>query len=897
MTSEDERNGRLCDPIEVLATDFMERQRRGESPTVEEYAQRHPDLEDQILSLFPLITVVESSKAGDRHASDGRASLAGHRFEKLGDFQLIRELGRGGMGIVYEAEQLSLRRTVAVKVLPPQAVLAADNIRRFQHEAQTAARLHHPNIVPVFGVGECEGIHFLVMQRIDGEALDDYLREAAKSGKPAFQPRQVAAIGVQVARALAFAHQEQVLHRDIKPGNLLIGQDQQVWVADFGLARVVGDSVTTSTWLSGSLRYMAPERFQGQCDARSDVYSLGVTLLELLTERPAFPEREPAELMKRITEGAIDAALKGLAPSLPRDLRMIVCKAACADVRTRYSTAAELADDLQRYLDGQPVRARPIAAWESAWRWARRNPALAAAALTVWLSLLISTVALGIGYRSSYLANQRTREALSRESAALATSERTFELAFETLNQVVGELTPKVSSFHPSLWELSTEDGDPAIHQAMSAPSPQVARALEQVLPLYRRLATEAPHREQVAWRAAQAGGRLGRIRAQLGQYEPARQDFTQALSLLERLEPRQLKRVEVEILKAQLGNDLGEILSLRFQFRDAARTHRQVIQGLSSLAAPTTPRENPVSQGHGSGHSAGPNSFALEFERYRAMLNLGLLGVNRRLAGFRGNRPLAARARALFEPTPEQAEQLLTSAIDGLAELIRRFQDAESTAVVTPNSPVDRQDVALMSVRALRGRSQLPHRTWEDRDTDLSAAIAMLDELLQLRPDEPALLFEKSQALADFQLNSRPAPLVIRAAESRLRQSLEITNQLREQYPTVALYGVATAQTQLKMSLLLENTRRPERARAELREALDAADQLLERFPSQPAYLGLRLRITRALIRSYERAEMQSLASQLRQETEALLAALPKDLRRRPALQEVMRFFGSPAE
>ena len=170
------------DSLETLADEFMERQRRGESPSVAEYAAQHPDLAAEIEELFPTIAVMEQLKAQKERQSGARVSLGGVRLERLGDFRILGEIGRGGMGIVYEAFQESLGRHVAVKVLPRQALLDPQQLRRFQREAQTAARLHHTNIVPVFGVGEHDGFHYIVMQLIEGAGLDNVLARLRQGG-------------------------------------------------------------------------------------------------------------------------------------------------------------------------------------------------------------------------------------------------------------------------------------------------------------------------------------------------------------------------------------------------------------------------------------------------------------------------------------------------------------------------------------------------------------------------------------------------------------------------------------------------------------------------------------------------------------------------------------------
>jgi serine/threonine protein kinase len=341
------------DPIEELAEEFVVRKRRGEKPSMQEYCDKYPDLADDIRELFPALAMVEelgdsSPTTSPRPAPGGASPFPEH----IGDYRILREVGRGGMGVVYEAEQESLGRRVALKVLPASALLDAKHVARFEREARAAARLHHTNIVPVFGVGRQASTHYYVMQFIQGQGLDEVIAELrrlrgraeptspngsatlSQAGRVAealvtgtFHPgatldpgpepapstndetrldssaprlpqgsematlsgsdqqyyRSVARIGLQVAQALDYAHNQGVLHRDIKPSNLLLDWKGIVWVTDFGLAKA-GDAadLTHTGDIVGTLRYMAPERFQGLSDARSDVYSLGLPCMSCL---------------------------------------------------------------------------------------------------------------------------------------------------------------------------------------------------------------------------------------------------------------------------------------------------------------------------------------------------------------------------------------------------------------------------------------------------------------------------------------------------------------------------------------------------------------------------------------------------------------------------------------
>ena len=280
----------------------------------------------------------------------------------LGDFQLGREIGRGGIGVVYEARQISLGRRVAVKVLPPASLVDPRQLRRFEIEAQAAAALQHPNIVPVFAYGSERGVPYFAMRLIDGRNLAEVVGELRERSGRGLPPREVAELGRQAAEALDYAHRNEVLHRDIKPSNFLVDKFHRLWIADFGLARVRGDSdLTASGDVLGTLRYLSPEQAKGShgaVDGRSDVYGLGATLYELLTLRQVFAGVDRAELLMKIVSDEPRFSRK-LDAAIPLDLRTIVLKTLAKDRAERYATAGELAADLTLFLADQPVRARP----------------------------------------------------------------------------------------------------------------------------------------------------------------------------------------------------------------------------------------------------------------------------------------------------------------------------------------------------------------------------------------------------------------------------------------------------------------------------------------------------------------------------------------------------------
>jgi WD40 repeat protein/serine/threonine protein kinase len=441
------------DRIEELADSFLRRFRAGERPSAEEYIARYPELADQVRDLLSALVMMEQNRpAGERatHPFPGQGSLC---EQQLGDYRIVREIGRGGMGVVYEAVQESLGRHVALKVLPARLDAEPQFLERFRREARAAAGLHHTNIVPVFGVGEHHGTHFYAMQFIQGRGLDSVLKEvrqrrlgpaatgddstssvvsppgtghstlkapvaavapespAAPASKPPEEPseladlpsgeyfRAVARLIVQAADGLQYAHEHGVLHRDVKPSNLLLDRYGTLWISDFGLAKTSDSNDLTETGdILGTLRYMAPERFQGLASARSDVYALGATLYEMLTLQPAHADANRLLLIEHIQQ-ASQVRPRKVEARLPHDLETIVQKAMAPEPGHRYASAADLAEDLHRFLSDRPIRARPQGMAGRLVRWCRRNPALAAVsglALLAGLAVLVVSVLFGI---------------------------------------------------------------------------------------------------------------------------------------------------------------------------------------------------------------------------------------------------------------------------------------------------------------------------------------------------------------------------------------------------------------------------------------------------------------------------------------------------------------------
>jgi hypothetical protein len=343
---------------------YLDELRAGRMPDRAALIAAHPSLALQLESCLAALDFIHRTERPDPALPPS-----------LGDFHILREIGRGGMGVVYEAEQRSLKRRVALKVLRFGGAADAEAMERFRREAETVAGLHHTNIVPIFAVGYESGVHFFAMQLIAGKSLTAVLEEAKGKTTP-LDARTVAGWGVQAAEALAHAHARGVVHRDVKPSNLLLDAEGTVWLTDFGLARRTDEAtLTVAGVLLGTPRYMSPEQaaaVQRPVDARGDVYSLGATLYELATGRPVFEAPTAQQLLEQIA-AAEPVPPRQVRPELPRDLETVLLKCLAKEPHRRYTAAQELADDLRRVVNGDPVKARRPNLLAQAARWVRRQ--------------------------------------------------------------------------------------------------------------------------------------------------------------------------------------------------------------------------------------------------------------------------------------------------------------------------------------------------------------------------------------------------------------------------------------------------------------------------------------------------------------------------------------------
>lgn len=573
------------DPFEIVADEFVSNLRSGQAKSITFYEKRYPEFAEQIRELFPTLLLMEKGKpqSKDSTPSFGYDPLHEHNISHLGDFEILHRIGQGGMGIVYEAIQKSLGRRVALKVLSPSMFSTQDSVARFQREARAAANLHHPHIVPIFNIGSERSIHYYAMQYIDGFGLDEIMAmdrqspscdtddpvQAALTESLRQQSERlrgnwstIAESVRQIASALAYAHSQNTWHRDIKPSNLLVDKNGKPWIADFGLAKLTNhvDNLSSPQQTMGTLRYMSVEQIEGEEDHRSDIYSLGLTLYELLTWQPAFTQSNRSHLIRRISHGLAKSP-RQLNPQIPRDLETITLKATASDVKNRYQTATELATDLRRFLEDRPIMARRLMFHERVFRLMKRNPITALLSTAV----LVLIIAVAIVSSAGFIQVQRAlKEKASSEKLASGTLESIFDRF-------------SVSS--------ETDFGiqnDPVL-------SRDAAEMIVGLLKYYEVLSQQKSHDDKVLIKAADAQfhvamihKRLGNLREAVKPFESSAETFTQ-LSITDS---------EMMLRAIRANNELAVVHRLMGQRGEAAKRSFMAVRMLEGLLTSKSARK-----------------------------------------------------------------------------------------------------------------------------------------------------------------------------------------------------------------------------------------------------------------------------------------------------------------
>ena len=930
-------------PFEQLADEFVSKLRAGLSPSIEQYALDHPEHASIIRSVFPSLVIVEKLSAKDAtEPLDSTLALAKSQTaqnipRKFDDFHILGCIGQGGMGVVYEAIQESLQRKVALKVINPGASASVQNRNRFRREAESAAGLHHTNIVPIYGSGEDHGLLYYAMQLIHGstlaqvieslqsrmgttpskdlhsseqtlEAVDrlllskspastielkgsnSYVIEKDLQQFPTFEQlpkhyyRNICRLISKVANALDYAHQSGVLHRDIKPSNLLLDQSGTIWVADFGLARRDDlDSQTQTGEVLGTLRYMSPEQLAGKADPRSDIYSLGLTLFELLTLRPGLdtPKRRLLDPSKysQLEFNAADRV------SIPRDLQTIVLKAAALEPEKRYQRARELQEDLERFLEDRPILARRESLIESGIRWARRNPAIATLTATLFGLLLAIASILGLwnrqqlrtleelnlAYKASAKSLAERTEALVQAEAESQRAKHNMEMALEAFSTITENIASRGRSLE--LQGLDNEEGE-SIGYADAVLTQADVELLNSLQDFFDRFAQQ--NSADLRLDAAIARRRVGEIEHKIGKHEQASASLKKAIAeftairasnqapgepqrilveeLLARKELIALQARRDQILKAQDEMDaVRKILKDNADFAQSPQGRYALASALTSLSSSGAKlalersmndrrRRNPPP------FFNRPADFAVEVAPPLALKIQRDLSHNSEAIGL---------LEELSQQEPNQAQYRL--------ELARNYRDRmrmsrlignqqvfeESLGKATeifkdlleksPKSPVLKYELANLYT------SSLVHPTLDaDR---LEEALRLIQEVIDEHPAVPeyqtlyAALLARSAWVQPF----APDPPTERQFErvengiNKLQHAINIHQGLVDRFPEIPLYGLNLLQAKVQLVEFTTQFRRAEKAKASLAEATALAEKMLDSGAArQPAIRAL---------------------------------------------------------
>jgi tetratricopeptide (TPR) repeat protein len=832
--------------LDRLVEEFNERFRKGERPSLKEYCDRHPELADELRELLPAMAQVEQAKGGlaQEVATAAQATPA---LQHFGDFHILREVGHGGMGVVYEAEQVSLGRRVALKVLTDRMVRDEKQKRRFEREARAAARLHHTNIVPIFGTGEVEGVPYYVMQFIQGMGLDAVVEEltrmspgsgslahpatppeavpslsaqrvarslmtgefpgegaheedaatqahatvAPASSEPALAvlssdsgragdtsgacssvtlPGQnpsadgkgqklsywqsVARIGAQVADALEYAHKQGVVHRDVKPSNLLLDLDGTVWVTDFGLAKAEGGENLTHTGdILGTLRYMPPEAFDGKSDARGDVYSLGLTLYELVALRPAFDQRDRNQLVKQVTTAEVEP-LGAIRRGVPRDLETIVHKAIDRDPARRYQTAGELRDDLLRFVDDEPIRARRQTLLEGYVRWARHHPGIAVLGAVLTAVLVLATAAsLVVAARMSVLARSEAQAAADERTARQEAEEgKAREAKLREQAEVnFGKARAAVDDYftHVSENRLLQVPGLKGLRKEL----------LLSALKFYQDFLKDRANDPTVRTGLAGAWLRVGKIRSELGEQKEAKVAYEQSFRLYKELLGANPTDVEARHGLASCHMRLGRYAEAaaiwdKLVKPDEPRFQRELAQAYNALAVAQSRTTNKVDR-------------VLAYHRKALAVQERLLAVNPNDPDYRGDLSATLNNIAVVLAKQERTNEALPLYRRAAANSEEAYRLRPADTLLAVWLAIQQRNVAGLesaigntdaAVTALRRAVEV--RRWLVRDnptvqtfrTDYLGDSKLLAELLvrHKRPDEALQAVREAREILD---------------------------------------------------------------------------------------------------------------------------------------------------
>ncbi len=828
--SEEHRRNLLA---HLLGVELHWRRRKSETPAVEEYAQRFPldrEIVDDLFSEGKQVPSVANAQSETVHfRCETHDSTVLGQPRRLGNYRLVEELGRGGMGIVYRAWQASADRYVALKLIRKDRLesLPRDRqssvIHRFEHEAQAAGRIEHDHIVTVYEVGELEGEHFFSMRYVEGQSLNDLLKDGSIDG------RRAAAYLEPVARAVHEAHQHGILHRDIKPQNILIdAKTDRALVVDFGLAKLAegAEQMTEAGDVMGTPPYMPPEQAvdSSQVTAKSDVYALGATLYHAVTGRPPFQATSVLETIRMVAD-LPPLPPRQIDPRIDRDLETICLKCLEKNPSRRYPSAEALADELRRYLNHEPIEARPLGIAGRSFRWCRRYPVVAV--------LLCCTIAFFIAALAASIVGY------VQTSSALAVSERNYQRARGTVDWFFTRVSEESLLNQPGLQPLRQD-------------------LLEQALRYYEQFVEERGDDPTARDELAVNAYRLGRITEQLGSVEEAEAWYRRALKTQEELVA---ERPQDQPLAEALGdtlNAMGQIFLTRRDLTEAGDFYRRAVQVREKLALSAPDRAERQRKLANSNMNLGV--VAREAQQKEEARRLFLKAQTLRYAilqrdeeNTNARRDLAMGCYNLANLCTSEEPMDVPGALKNLEEALTLFED------LVANQPNDLTNNYRTAITARLYGDLLCHlgRVQEARQP-YQRALDLMHRLAYLNPDVPGY----RQQLAGIHMNlgltfDNPNDKAKSFTEAR-----RILEQLAAEYPDSPEYRRDLAATLCAVGNLYADTGDRDNALELVRQARESFEQLCQEYPNDDEYARL--------LKKVEEQEAAIAASRKRDETDA---------------------------
>jgi eukaryotic-like serine/threonine-protein kinase len=822
--------------VDLIYNEILLREEAGEEPVLAEYVRRFPQWANQLQLQFEVERALQPDRVFRQTQRDVWETVlpfapflptATSGPPTIPGYEALGELGRGGMGIVYKARHVQLNRTVALKMMLPGTFAGVEERARFRTEAEAVARLQHPNIVQIFEVGEHNGQPWFALEFVAGGSLADRLPNVP------LLPRQAAELVETLARAMDHAHQQGIVHRDLKPANVLlqvvggqwlvVGENQTAnrdgpttnhqppttipKITDFGLAKKLDTPGHTHAGaVMGTPSYMAPEQASGrasQVGPAADIYALGVILYEVLTSRPPFLGSTALETLDQVRsqEPAPPARLR---PGTPRDLETICLKCLQKEPERRYRSARELADDLRRFLAGQPILARRIGVAERARKWVRRQPALAALLATIVLALV--SLAVGGWWSAAAL-----RAAAQREEHQRRQAEASFAQALDAVERLLTRVGAEELADVPQM-------------------APVRKKLLLDAQEFYQKFLAERGDDPTVRHLAARAYGRLGDIQELLGEHAAAEQHYRQAIALEESSAAEPAQRQEL----ARTSNNLGLLLKKLGRLPEAAQVLEQALSQRQQLADdyPDRPAyRHDLAASHSDLATVltrRPGQRAQADQNYRRALTL-----QEELAKAYRDQPVYQQelARTLNRLAIltcgtdwTEAEQTFRRAIDIQMGLVKQYSDA----------PAYRRDLAhtwnnLAGAQRMAGHRRQAEKTYRVAQPLLAQLTADFPTVLVYRHELATLHNDLGMVLEEV---GQPAE-----AENAYRAALALRLQLTGTAPEVPDYRHKLAVVYLGLGSVRESRGQSHQAEADYRQARAILDKLSAEVPNQPAF------------------------------------------------------------